>query len=83
MQKKVIFTYLIHAAEMARNTAVCTTGLVVPSNAEVQFFFNDNSLLFLREKYSMSVGDRHKLAVHMSEKMKTQTYETVHFRHTQ
>ena len=53
---------------------LCTTGLVVPSNAEVLFlffvvfFFCDNSLLFLRDRYSKSVGDRHKLSVHMSEK---------------
>jgi len=41
----------------------------------------DNSVL--RDKYSVSVGDRHKLAVHKSEKMQTHTPETVHFRHTQ
>jgi len=46
--KTVIFTYLFHASEMARNMAVCTNGLVAPSNADVKFFFFcDNSLLFL------------------------------------
>ena len=38
-QKTVIFTFLIHASEMAGNMVVCTNGLVAPSNAEVKNFF--------------------------------------------